>query len=83
MEEVKQIVKDIDRGNIKPIYLLTGEEPYYIDKIAEYIEKNVLSEEERSFNQVVLYGKDVSVEEVVSNAKRYPMMAERQVVIML
>ena len=81
MDEVKQIVKDIDSGNIKPIYLLTGEEPYYIDKIASYIEKNVLTEEERSFNQVVFYGKEVSVEDIVSNAKRYPMMAERQVVI--
>lgn len=81
MEEVKKIVKDIDSGNIRPIYLLTGEEPYYIDKIAEYIEKNVLSEEERAFNQMVFYGKEVSVEDIVSNAKRYPMMAERQVVI--
>ncbi|MGF1558305.1 MAG: DNA polymerase III subunit delta [Flavobacteriaceae bacterium] len=81
MEEVKQLVNDIKKGNIKPIYLLTGEEPYYIDKITEFIEKNVLNEEERSFNQMVLYGKDVSVEEIVSNAKRYPMMAERQVII--
>ena len=81
MEEVKQIVKDINQGNIKPIYLLTGDEPYYIDKIAEYIEKNVLSEEERGFNQMVLYGKDVSIEDIVGHAKRYPMMAERQVVI--
>lgn len=81
MEEVKQIVKDINQGNVKPIYLLTGDEPYYIDKISEYIEKNVLSEEERGFNQMVLYGKDVSVEDIVGHAKRYPMMAERQVVI--
>lgn len=81
MHEVKQIVRDINNGNIKPIYLLMGEEPYYIDKISEYIEKNVLTEEERGFNQMVLYGKDVSVEDIVGNAKRYPMMAERQVVI--
>ncbi len=81
MDEVKQIVNDIANGNIKPIYLLTGDEPYYIDRIAEYIEKNVLSEEERGFNQMVLYGKESSVEDIVGNAKRYPMMAERQVVI--
>ncbi len=81
MDEVKQIVNDIKSGNVKPIYLLTGEEPYYIDRIAEFIESNVLSEAERGFNQMVLYGKDVSVEDIVSNAKRYPMMAERQVVI--
>ena len=58
-----------------------GEEPYYIDKIAEYIEDNILSEEEKGFNQVVLYGRDVTVEDVISNAKRFPMMAEHQVVI--
>ncbi|MFK7814033.1 MAG: DNA polymerase III subunit delta [Maribacter sp.] len=81
MDEVKQIVKDIKDGNIKPIYLLTGDEPYYIDRISEFIQKNVLTEEERGFNQMVLYGKDVSVENIVSNAKRFPMMAERQVVI--
>ncbi|WP_298475777.1 DNA polymerase III subunit delta [uncultured Maribacter sp.] len=81
MEEVKQIVSDIKEGNIKPIYFLFGEEPYYIDRISEYIEKNVLTEEERGFNQMVLYGKDVSVEDIVSNAKRYPMMAQYQVVV--
>lgn len=58
-----------------------GEEPYYIDGISKFIEENVLTEEERGFNQMVLYGRDVSVDDVVSNAKRYPMMAERQVVI--
>lgn len=81
MKEVKQIVSDIKSGNIKPIYFLMGEESYYIDKIAEYIEKNVLTEEERGFNQMVMYGKEVSIDEIVSNAKRYPMMAEKQVII--
>ncbi len=81
MDEVKQIVSGIKNGNIAPIYFLTGEEPFYIDKIAEYIEKNVLSEEERGFNQVILYGKEVTIEDIVGNAKRFPMMADRQVVI--
>lgn len=81
MDEVKQIVSNIKKGNIAPIYFLTGEEPYYIDKIAEYIEKSVLTEEERGFNQVILYGKEITIEDIVGNAKRYPMMAERQVVI--
>lgn len=81
MDEVKQIVGDIKQGNIKPIYFLMGEEPYYIDKITEFIDKNVLAEEEKGFNQMVLYGRDVSIEDIVSNAKRFPMMAERQVVI--
>ena len=81
MERINQIVSDIKQGNIKPIYFLMGEEPYYIDKISEYIEKNVLSDEEKGFNQMVLYGRDVSIEDIVSNAKRFPMMSERQVVI--
>ena len=58
-----------------------GEEAYYIDVISDYIESHVLAEEEKGFNQMVLYGKDVSVQDIVSNAKRYPMMAERQVII--
>jgi len=82
MDKINQIIADIEQGNIAPIYFLMGEEPYYIDKIAEYIEKNVLSDEEKGFNQMVLYGRDVSIEEIVSNAKRFPMMAERQVVIL-
>ncbi len=81
MDEVKQIVTDIKNGNCKPVYFLMGEEPYYIDKVSDYIDKNVLAEEEKGFNQMVLYGRDVSIEDIVSNAKRYPMMAERQVVI--
>lgn len=81
MDDVKQLVADIKNGNIKPIYLLMGEEPYYIDKISEFIEETILTEEERGFNQMVLYGRDVAVEDIVSNAKRFPMMAERQVVI--
>ncbi len=81
MDDVTRIVNDIKQGNIKPLYFFMGEEPYYIDKLTDFIEENVLSEEEKGFNQMVLYGKDVSIDEVVSNAKRYPMMADRQVVI--
>jgi DNA polymerase-3 subunit delta len=81
VDEVVKIVNEIKQGNIKPIYFLMGEEPYYIDKLTDYIEHNILTEEEKGFNQMVLYGKDVSIEDVISNAKRYPMMADRQVVI--
>ena len=81
MDEVVKIVNDIKAGNIKPIYFLMGEEPYYIDKLSDFIEQNVLSEEEKGFNQTVLYGRDVTIDDIVSTAKRYPMMAERQVVI--
>jgi DNA polymerase-3 subunit delta len=81
LDEVLKIINDIKAGNIKPIYFLMGEEPYYIDKLTEYIENNVLLEDEKGFNQMVIYGRDTSVDEIVSNAKRYPMMADRQVVI--
>ncbi|MCB0398727.1 MAG: DNA polymerase III subunit delta [Winogradskyella sp.] len=81
MDEVKALVEDIKKGQVKPIYFLMGEEPYYIDKISDFIEDNVLDEAEKGFNQMVLYGRDVTIEDIVSNAKRYPMMAERQVVI--
>jgi DNA polymerase-3 subunit delta len=81
LDEVKQLVTDIKNGSIKPIYFLMGEEPYYIDKISDFIEQNVLSKEEKGFNQMVLYGREVTIDEIVANAKRYPMMAELQVVI--
>ncbi|MBS9773573.1 MAG: DNA polymerase III subunit delta [Tenacibaculum sp.] len=81
MNEIKNIVEDIKNGNLKPIYLLMGEEPYYIDKISGFIEENVLNEADKGFDQLVLYGRDVSVEDIVGSAKRYPMMAERQVII--
>lgn len=81
MDEVVKIINDIKAGIIKPIYFLMGDESYYIDKLTEYIEQNVLQEHERDFNQTILYGRDVTIEDVIGNAKRFPMMADRQVVI--
>ena len=81
MNTINQLITDIKESKIAPIYFLMGEEAYYIDIISDYIESHVLAEEEKGFNQMVLYGKDVSVQDIVSNAKRYPMMAERQVII--
>jgi DNA polymerase-3 subunit delta len=81
MNEIKDIVSGIKEGNIKTIYFLMGEEPYYIDQISDFIEKNILDEAEKGFNQQVMYGRDVGIEDIVSAAKRYPMMAERQVII--
>lgn len=81
MEEAKQLVADINNKLLKPIYFLMGDEPYYIDKIASFIGDTVLTDAEKGFNQMTLYGRDTSVEELVSSAKRYPMMAEYQVVI--
>ncbi|CAL2092554.1 DNA polymerase III subunit delta [Tenacibaculum sp. 190524A05c] len=81
MNDVKLIVDDIKQGKLKPIYFLMGEEPYYIDKISDFIEDSVLDESEKGFNQIVMYGRDVSVDEIVSSAKRFPMMADHQVII--
>ena len=81
MNEINAIVADIKSGNAKPIYFLMGDEPFYIDWISDYIEENVLDETEKGFNQQIMYGRDVSIEDVVSAAKRYPMMAEKQVII--
>ena len=81
MDEVKQLASDIKSRKLKPIYFLMGEEPYYIDKISNFIEANVLSEDQKGFNQMVLYGRDVTIDEIIGNAKRYPMMADHQVIV--
>ena len=75
------LVAAIKKGDFKPIYFLMGEEAYYIDKISDLIENQVLSEAEKGFNQVILYGRDTSIDDIASKAKRYPMMADYQVLI--
>ncbi len=75
------IMADLRARKYSPIYYLMGEESYYIDKISDFIEENVLTPEERDFNQTVMYGSDVTVGSIVETARRYPMMAEHQVVI--
>jgi DNA polymerase-3 subunit delta len=77
----KKILTDLKAKKYAPVYLLQGEETYYIDLIANYIEKNVMSEAEKGFNQVIVYGKDSPVNVILTHARRFPMMAERQVVI--
>lgn len=76
-----QILTDLKNKIYKPIYFLMGEETYYIDVITDFIADNVLSDAEKGFNQTVVYGKDTTIENVVSLAKRFPMMANQQVVI--
>ncbi|NVK84215.1 MAG: DNA polymerase III subunit delta [Cytophagia bacterium] len=77
----EQILQDLKAGKYEPVYFLQGEEPYYIDQISDYIEDNCLNETEKGFNQTIMYGKDVAVSQIVTAARRFPMMAERQVVI--
>ena len=75
------IMRDLKAREYKPIYYLMGDEPFYIDKISDYIAENVLTPEERDFNMTVMYGADVTGKDVVEAARRYPMMADHQVVI--
>ena len=75
------LLKQLHQRQFQPVYFLQGEEPYYVDAVADLIEKTALAEHERSFNQVVLYGKDVDVAAILGQAKRFPMMAERTVVV--
>ncbi len=76
-----EIARQVRAGDFKPIYYLMGSEPYYIDRLSELIVEHALKEEERDFNLTILYGSQTTGEEVVNAAKRYPMMAERQVVV--
>jgi DNA polymerase-3 subunit delta len=78
---VKKILTDIKSRKYAPVYFLQGEETFYIDMVSDLIESSVLSEAEKGFNQVVVYGKDVTMATVLTHARRFPMMAERQVVI--
>ena len=75
------IMRDLKARKFAPVYYLMGDEPYYIDKITDYIAENVLRPEERDFNQTVMFGSDVSAAQVADAAKRYPMMSDFQVVI--
>lgn len=77
----EQVLKELKQGKYSPVYFLQGEETFYIDQIADFIEENALDEASKGFNQIILYGKDIDVNTILSNAKRFPMMSERQVVI--
>lgn len=77
----EQVMADLKKRNFKPVYLLMGDEDYYIDSITEWMENNILSEDEKTFNLTILYGKDTDCNKIIMSAKRYPMMSEYQVII--
>ena len=81
LQEINSIISKIKNKVYSPIYFLMGEETYYIDFITDLLDKEVLSKDEKNFNKTVLYGKDTSIEELISHCKRYPMMSKYQVVI--
>ena len=77
----RQIVQDARSGVFSPVYLLMGDEPYYVDMVCDAVLEHCLDESERDFNQTVCYGADVNAEAVITAARRYPMFAERQLVV--
>lgn len=76
------LMKSLKAGKIKPVYLLEGEEDFYIDQAGNFFEKDLLNETEKEFNLTVFYGRDADWSEVLNACRRYPMFAERQVVIL-
>ena len=77
----EEIARELKNRIYKPVYYLMGEESYYIDRISEYIAQTVLNENEKEFNQTIVYGADTDIATVINAAKRYPMMSKYQVVI--
>ena len=77
----ESLLSALNQGKYEPVYFLHGEESYYIDLISDYIEEHALDEASKGFNQVVIYGKDIEIRELLTQARRFPMMSERQTVI--
>ena len=81
VQEYKALREEILRGDIKPFYLLFGKEHYYIDELCKLLMDVVIPPEERDFGQLVYFGADVTANQVVSTARQFPMMIERQLVV--
>jgi len=81
MKSAEQILNELKNKQYHPVYFLTGDESYFIDQVSDYIQENVLDESEKTFNQTILYGKDTDARTVINAAKRFPMMASYQVII--
>ncbi len=81
MKELNSILKSIKNKELLPLYFLQGEEPYYIDVLSKSFENEVLSDDEKAFGQTIIYGKDTSIAEIISLAQQYPMMGDKNVII--
>lgn len=79
--EFEKIITDFKNKVYHPVYFLMGEEPFFIDEVSNYIEKNILDDSEKEFNQTILYGGETNILTVLSEAKSYPMMSNYRVVI--
>lgn len=76
-----QVMSDLKKGIYRPVYFLMGDEPYFIDRISDYIEENAIPEDQRDFNQMVVYGLDTTMQSVLERARSFPMMGERQLIV--
>ncbi len=81
LDDLKRVMTELRSGKLRPVYLLHGEETYFIDVLAEEVQRQAVAEHERDFNQTILYGRDVDHGQVIDACLRYPMMAERQLVV--
>jgi len=81
MKEAQNIINDIKKGHIKPVYFLAGEESFFIDQISDYIEENLLPESAKGFDQMIVYGLEVNLPDLILQARRFPMMGDKQVII--
>ncbi len=79
--QIESILNDIKQRKYAPVYFLMGDESYFIDRITKELESNVLTEEEKGFNQTIVYGKEITIEEIIGAAKQFPMMSEYTLVI--
>jgi DNA polymerase III subunit delta len=77
----EEIISDLKNRIFKPVYFLAGDETYYIDLIVNYIEDNILPEDEKAFNQIIVYGDDTNIASIIDTARRFPMMSSHQVLI--
>ena len=77
----EEICRDITARKFQPVYVLMGEEPFFIDQITDLLLKSVLEESERDFNQIILYGADTDAISIINAARRFPMMSEYQLIV--
>ena len=77
----EEIARDIKARKFQPIYVLMGEEPFFIDQVTDLLIENVLSDSERDFNQIILYGADTDAISIINAARRFPMMSDYQLVV--
>src|SRR5574344_2133718 len=81
-KQCRKLIEDAKKGVFYPVYLLMGTESYYVDKVCDEIINNAIDESSKDFNELICYGSDVEAETVITTARRFPMMADKQLVVL-